>query len=276
MHDLPTGGTALLALVFLMGLRHGFDADHLAAIDGLTRYNARRGRGFAPRCGVLFSLGHGAIVLVVALGVGLAQQRWEVPTWLELGGAWTSIGFLTLIGAVNLRAVIVAAPRQVVAPVAVKGQLLHRAMQAGHPLTVALVGALYAVSFDTVSQSILFAVTATRFGGVALSLVIGALFVLGMVATDGLNGLWIARLIARSDRIGALASRVMGIGISVASLLTAAYGTAKLLAANVAGWGDGHEWAVGTAVIAIVALSYLAAKRFAQNSVSAEQGVQEA
>ncbi|MGB8327388.1 MAG: nickel transporter [Steroidobacteraceae bacterium] len=276
MHDLPTGGTALLALVFLMGLRHGFDADHLAAIDGLTRYNARRGRAFASRCGVLFSLGHGAIVLVVALGVGLAQRRWEVPTWFELGGAWTSIGFLTLIGAVNLRAVIVAAPREVVAPVAVKGQLLRRAMQAGHPLTVALVGALYAVSFDTVSQSVLFAVTATRFGGVALSLVVGALFVLGMVATDGLNGLWIARLIARSDRIGALASRVMGIGISVASLLTAAYGTAKLLAADVAGWGAGHEWAVGTAVIAIVALGYLAAERFAHNGVAAGRAVQDA
>jgi high-affinity nickel-transport protein len=41
MHDLPTEWSALAALVFLLGLKHGFDADHLAAIDGLTRYNAR-------------------------------------------------------------------------------------------------------------------------------------------------------------------------------------------------------------------------------------------
>jgi high-affinity nickel-transport protein len=35
MHDLPTDWSALCALVFLLGMRHGFDADHLAAIDGL-------------------------------------------------------------------------------------------------------------------------------------------------------------------------------------------------------------------------------------------------
>ena len=41
MHDLPTDWTALAALVFLLGLKHGFDADHLATIDGLTRLIAR-------------------------------------------------------------------------------------------------------------------------------------------------------------------------------------------------------------------------------------------
>ncbi len=52
MHDLPTEWSALAALVFLLGLKHGFDADHLAAIDGLTRHNTRHGRGFARSCGV--------------------------------------------------------------------------------------------------------------------------------------------------------------------------------------------------------------------------------
>ena len=33
---------ALVLLVFVLGLKHGFDADHLAAIDGLTRYNLRQ------------------------------------------------------------------------------------------------------------------------------------------------------------------------------------------------------------------------------------------
>lgn len=35
---------ALLGLVFMLGLRHGLDADHLATIDGLTRFNAPRRR----------------------------------------------------------------------------------------------------------------------------------------------------------------------------------------------------------------------------------------
>ena len=98
MHELPSEWTALCALVFLLGLKHGFDADHLATIDGLTRYNARLGRRFGRYCGALFSLGHGVIVLVIALVVGAASERWDAPQWLEQFGAWISILFLTLIG----------------------------------------------------------------------------------------------------------------------------------------------------------------------------------
>ena len=35
MSDLPAEWTALCALVFALGLKHGLDADHLAAIDGI-------------------------------------------------------------------------------------------------------------------------------------------------------------------------------------------------------------------------------------------------
>lgn len=263
MYPLSSQWSVLCLLVFLLGLRHGFDADHLAAIDGLTRINLRRGRAFAPQCGMLFSLGHGIVVLAIAVAVGLAERTQQVPAWLELTGAWISIGLLTLIGVINLRAVLGARSDEVVVPVAVKGRLLGRALQAGHPLTVALVGMLYAVSFDTVSQSVMFALTATRLGGLASSVFIGGLFVLGMFATDGANGLWIARLIARSDRIGAIASRIMGFGISIVSLLTAAYGLTKLTTPEIDAWSNAHEWTVGVAVTAVVLGCYLIARRLA-------------
>ena len=48
MHTLPSDWTSLCAVVFLLGMRHGLDADHLAAIDGLTRLN-QRGRGAFTR-----------------------------------------------------------------------------------------------------------------------------------------------------------------------------------------------------------------------------------
>ena len=83
MHDLPTDWTALCALVFLLGMRHGFDADHLATIDGLTRLNRRRGAGFAGGCGALFSLGHGAVVLLIAALVGSASAQWVPPEWVD-------------------------------------------------------------------------------------------------------------------------------------------------------------------------------------------------
>lgn len=263
MSDLPTEWTALCALVFLLGLKHGFDADHLATIDGLTRYNARHRRPFARYCGALFSLGHGAIVVAIAVAVGLASERWDAPAWLEASGAWISIGFLTLIGLVNLRAVLTAAPHEIVAPIGLKGRFLGRLNEASRPAAVALVGALFALSFDTVSQSALFALTAAQFGGVGHAIFLGLLFVLGMLVTDGINGLWISRLIARADQIAVIASRVMSLAVSTVSLLVAGFGALKLAAPAIDAWSDGKELAFGAAVIALIAASYLAARRLA-------------
>jgi high-affinity nickel-transport protein len=268
MHDLPNEWTALAALVFLLGLKHGFDADHLAAIDGLTRHNALLRSGFARYCGALFSLGHGVVVVAIAVMVGLASERWDAPEWLELSGAWISIGFLTLIGIVNLRAVLGAAPHEVVAPVGIKGRFLGRLSRAGRPGSVALVGALFALSFDTVSQSALFALTAAQFGGLGHAVVLGLLFVLGMLVTDGINGLWISRLIARADRIAVLASRVMSLAVSSMALLVAAFGVAKLALPVVDAWSDGKELAFGAIVVAVIASSYVIARSLAERDTA--------
>ena len=66
---LPNDLMALSLLVFVLGLKHGFDADHLATIDGLTRYNSWTRPGLARYCGALFSLGHGTVVIAIALAL---------------------------------------------------------------------------------------------------------------------------------------------------------------------------------------------------------------
>lgn len=259
MTDLPTEWTALAALVVLLGIKHGFDADHLATIDGLTRFNSRHARPFSRYCGALFSLGHGTVVALIAVGVALASAHWTAPGWLEAGGAWISIAFLTLLGSVNLYAVFATRPDQVVTPIGLKGRCLGALSTARRPWSVALVGALFALSFDTVSQAALFALTATHFGGAWHALVLGLLFTLGMLLTDGANGFWIARLIARADQVACVASRVMGLAIAGVSLLVAGLGAAKLASPAVDGWADGRELLFGGVVVGVIALSFLAA-----------------
>ena len=264
MHDLPTDWSALCALVFLLGMRHGFDADHLATIDGFTRLGARHGAAHTRYCGALFSLGHGVVVMAIALAVGVVSEHWTPPQWIDLFGAWVSIAFLLALGIVNLRAVLAAPAGSVVGLVGLKGQLLGRLAPGQGPVAVAVVGALFALSFDTVSQSALFAVTAAQFGGVAHSLMLGGLFVLGMLATDALNGWWIARLIARADQIAALASRVMSVAVSAVSLLVAGLGIAKLSSPAIDAWSDGKELAFGAIVVTVITLSYLTARMLAR------------
>jgi high-affinity nickel-transport protein len=269
MPSVPSDWFSLLLLTFVLGMKHGFDADHLATIDGLTRHNARLRPAMARYCGSLFSLGHGAVVLAIALGASAAAGHWAVPPWFGTLGAGISIAFLTALGVLNLAAVLRTGPDAVVQPVGLKGRLLGRLRQSSHPLGVALVGALFALSFDTLSQAAFFALTATQFGGWQHALVLALLFTGGMLVTDGVNGLWIARLIHRADQTARIASRVMGLVVGSVSLLVAAFGAAKLLLPAVEAWSEGKELAFGGALVAIIALSFLAAIRLARRPATA-------
>jgi nickel/cobalt transporter (NiCoT) family protein len=258
---MPQDWLALASLVFVLGMKHGFDADHLATIDGLTRYNARSNPALARLCGVLFSLGHGAVVLLIALLVSTLATHWQVPEWMEVFGAWISISFLLTLGAVNLRAVLRTDPTQLVQPVGFKGRFLGRLQHTAHPALIALVGALFAFSFDTMSQAALFALTATQYGGWEHALMLGLLFMLGMLLTDGINGFWISRLIRRADQTALIASRVMGLVVSGVSLLVAFFGIAKFVSPEVGTWSNGKELAFSLALVTIIALSFLLAVR---------------
>src|SRR5258708_7941905 len=75
-HDYPILlGTSLLAYSF--GLRHAFDADHIAAIDNVTRKLMQQGKR-PVTVGFYFSLGHSTIV--VALSVAIAITATTLQT----------------------------------------------------------------------------------------------------------------------------------------------------------------------------------------------------
>jgi nickel/cobalt transporter (NiCoT) family protein len=265
MQDLPADWGALCALVFLLGMRHGLDADHLAAIDGLTRLSSRRQQTHARYCGALFSLGHGVVVLSIALLAGTLGASWVPPGWFEAVGGGISIGFLLLIGVVNLRAVLRAPAGKPVALVGMRGRLvdrlLGRTQRSSSATAVMGVGSLFALSFDTLSQSALFALMAVQFGGVAHALTLGLLFVLGMLVSDGANGWWISRLIDRTDQLAVFASRMMTTAVACVSLLVAALGAARMASGWFDGVLEGKELAIGLSVIVLVGLSYLVACR---------------
>ena len=130
MDTLPQDIIALTALVFALGMKHGFDADHLATIDGLTRYNGRANPGLAPYCGTLFSLGHGAVVEAFAAATSLMAGASTLPAWLQGVGALISIAFLTVLGCANLVAIFRTPTGEMVRMVGLKGRLLGRLQQA--------------------------------------------------------------------------------------------------------------------------------------------------
>src|SRR6202040_1317446 len=61
-------GTAFLAYTF--GLRHAVDADHIAAIDNVTRKLMQEGKR-PVAVGFFFSLGHSTIVVLASAAIAL-------------------------------------------------------------------------------------------------------------------------------------------------------------------------------------------------------------
>src|SRR5437763_17102149 len=126
METSPTHCLALVAVVFLLGLKHALDPDHLAAIDGLTRFNAARRPAVSRWSGLLFSAGHGVVVTLVAIAVATVATEWRAPEWLEQTGVWISIAFLALLGTANLLAVLRTPQGEILQPVGMRSRLFAR------------------------------------------------------------------------------------------------------------------------------------------------------
>jgi nickel/cobalt transporter (NiCoT) family protein len=177
----------VLVLVFALGLRHGLDADHLAAIDGFARFKPSRWNG------ILFALGHGGVVTALAAGVyqflGKIDLSWLFP-WLFLG-----------VAAANL--IRLLRPK-------------HHHMSTRGVSWIALgpltMGVLLAVSFETVTQ--LSALSLAQHVG---PLWLGAAFTLGMMITDGIDGLLAARVQRGRGARAEIASLAMGWVVVVVS-----------------------------------------------------------
>jgi nickel/cobalt transporter (NiCoT) family protein len=101
-------GVGLALTAYILGVKHAFDADHIAAIDNTTRKLVDRGRP-AAGVGLFFSLGHSTVVFVLAAllaggvswAVGLASDGNGIRNLLGVFGTMVSGVFLLLIGLIN-------------------------------------------------------------------------------------------------------------------------------------------------------------------------------
>ena len=103
-------GMGLGVTAFTLGMRHAFDADHIAAIDNTTRKLV--GEGKRPlSTGFFFSLGHSSIVFVLALLLNFGIRALDdqvrngssgLHTMTGIIGTGVSETFLYLIAALNV------------------------------------------------------------------------------------------------------------------------------------------------------------------------------
>src|SRR5258708_5268534 len=99
------GGSVALGR-WTRAVRHGFDADHIAAIDDSTRLLLARGRR-PVGVGFFFAMGHSSVVLALAFVVVIAADATtsaKLAAFRAYGGiaaALAAMAFLLLVAALN-------------------------------------------------------------------------------------------------------------------------------------------------------------------------------
>jgi high-affinity nickel-transport protein len=205
-------GTATLAYTF--GLRHALDADHISAIDNVTRKLMHDGK--RPLCvGLFFSLGHSTIVICLSVVIALttSQIQQHFPEMQRVGGiigASFSTLFLLLIAFINLSVLyeIVRTFSRLKENETVHdhghhgGGFMTRILRpvlrvADQSWKMYFVGFLFGLGFDTATEVGLLgisATTATQGLPIWSILLFPALFTAGMCLLDTADGILMLRI----------------------------------------------------------------------------------
>lgn len=224
-HEYALGGSQVYGVglgvtAFLLGVRHAFDADHIAVIDNTTRKLVGEGKA-GLGVGFWFSLGHSSVVfgaaLLIVLGVdavggAVRDESSSVAVTFGIVGSVVAGVFLILIGLANLVSVvgILRVFRAMRAgeldEAALEHHLHHRGILARllsgatrrvtRPWHVYPVGLLMGLGFDTASQVALLVLAAGTAAFVLpwyAILVLPVLFAAGMSLFDTADGVFMAR-----------------------------------------------------------------------------------
>ena len=208
-------GIALLA--YLFGLRHAFDADHIAAIDNVVRKLMQQDK--APYAvGFFFSLGHSSIVVLASIAIAMTATALQgrLGALHDIGGViGTALSalFLLIIGVANLfilrgvwAAFIRARGGEAIRDEALDTLLAGRGVLARifRPIFRVVscswhmypIGFLFALGFDTATEIGLLGIAATRAAqGMSIwtILVFPALFTAGMSLLDTTDSVLMVR-----------------------------------------------------------------------------------
>ena len=214
------GFLALGGLAYTFGLRHAFDADHIAAIDNTTRKLLQSGQK-PVGVGFFFSLGHSTVVFLIAVALGFAVKAivqgvvagsGELRAVGAVVGTTVSGTFLVLIGILNLVILldIVRVYRKMRRGEFDRDGLEHELISGGvmtrlfgrifrvidHSWQMYPVGFLFGLGFDTASEVALLAISA---GAAAQGVPFGAvvslplIFAAGMSLMDTMDGAFMSK-----------------------------------------------------------------------------------
>jgi high-affinity nickel-transport protein len=185
-------------ILFVLGLRHGLDPDHITIIDGYTYRLHLKKNNWARWVGTLFTFGHGIMVTVIAFALSILRNNFEMPVMLDIIVEWASSMILFLVGISNLVALI----RQDKGNSRVlKKWLLPSSFENNvNPFTVIITGVIFGFIFDTSSQIAAFGYAISVSNQWMYAILGGTVFSLGLIVTGTCDSMLLSKLLKTFDQ----------------------------------------------------------------------------
>lgn len=287
----PEAFLAVAPVAYALGVRHAFDADHIAAIDDTTRLLTLQGR--RPNgVGFFFALGHSAVVLLLATGVAFATGLLDdsgVQVVSRVGSEVSAVVatlFLLTVSALNAVALrrlwsawqgvrLGTSDEESLAEALGNRGVVNRLLGSRTRQFVRAswhmfpVGFLFGLGLETASEVSLLALSASSVASgrlpLSAALTLPLLFAAGMATFDTLDGLLMSRMYALpqkgSGRHAAFAvamtalTVVVAAGVGLVYLAGLLHGLGVPGTATIAGAAD-HFEVLGYGIVVLYAVTW--------------------
>jgi nickel/cobalt transporter (NiCoT) family protein len=188
-------------ILFVLGLRHGLDPDHITVIDNFTYKLHQNKNTWSRWVGTLFTFGHGVMVTLISVVLSLLKNNIEFPDWFNVILEWVPVVILLAMGVANLITLTNRNSKKQKTVSRFKNWMIPK--HTGHhlnPFSIILTGLIFGFIFDTSSQIAAFGITMSSSNQWIYAVLGGVVFSFGLILTGTCDSFLLNKLLKTFDR----------------------------------------------------------------------------
>jgi high-affinity nickel-transport protein len=188
-------------ILFVLGLRHGLDPDHITVIDNFTYKLHQKQNKWSRWVGTLFTFGHGVMVTLISVVLSLLKNSIEFPEWFNVFLEWVPVVILLAIGITNLISLTNRNSDKQKTVSRFKNWMIPK-HTSNHlnPFSIILTGLIFGFIFDTSSQIAAFGITMSDSNQWLFAAIGGFVFSCGLILTGTCDSFLLNKLLKTFDK----------------------------------------------------------------------------
>ncbi len=188
-------------ILFVLGLRHGLDPDHITVIDNFTYKLHQKQNKWSRWVGTLFTFGHGIMVTLISVILSLLKNNIEFPEWFNVILEWVPVAILLAMGITNLITLTNRNSGKQKTVSRFKNWMIPKqASNHLNPFSIILTGLIFGFIFDTSSQIAAFGITMSASNQWVYAVLGGLVFSFGLILTGTCDSFLLNKLLKTFDQ----------------------------------------------------------------------------